>query len=63
MTKSNNNNKNPKSNVLILQLIHSCQYKCDFKKNKNIPVLEVVNEGEVGAKGKRFGGAEGHSAS
>lgn len=31
-------------------------------KNKNIPVLEMVSEGEVGAKGKRFGGAEGHGA-
>lgn len=43
--------------------ILSCQYKCDYKKNKNILILEMVNEGEVGAKGKRFGGAEDHGAS
>lgn len=34
-----------------------------LKTTQNIPVLEVVNEGEVGAQGKRFGGAEGDGAS
>lgn len=33
-----------------------------LKTTQNKPVLEVVNEGEVGAEGQRSGGAEGDGA-